>query len=67
VGLRLPDLGAADERGLRVPVALAAAIADGLGALVTSAWLVSGRLDGVGGLGAALLTSSRSCSLCSPR
>jgi hypothetical protein len=50
-----------------VPVALAAAIADGLGALVTSAWLVSGRLDGVGGLGAALLTSSRSCSLCSPR
>jgi hypothetical protein len=47
---------AADEPPLRTPVALAAAVADGLAALVVAIWLVSGELpDDVDALGTILL------------
>lgn len=47
---------AADEPPLRTPVALAAAVADGLAALVVVIWLVTGELpDDVDALGTILL------------
>jgi ABC-type amino acid transport system permease subunit len=47
---------AADEPPLRTPVALAAAVADGLAALVVLIWLVTGELpDDVDALGTILL------------
>jgi hypothetical protein len=47
---------AADEPALRAPVALAAAVADGLAALVVLIWLVTGELpDDVDALGTILL------------
>ena len=47
---------AADEPPLRAPVALAAAVADGLAALVVLIWLVTGELpDDVDALGTILL------------
>jgi hypothetical protein len=47
---------AADEPPLRAPVALAAAVADGLGALVVVIWLVTGELpNDVDALGTILL------------
>ena len=47
---------AADEPALRAPVALAAAVADGLAALVVLIWLLTGELpDDVDALGTILL------------
>jgi hypothetical protein len=47
---------AADEPPMRAPVALAAAVADGLAALVVVIWLVTGELpDDVDALGTILL------------
>ena len=47
---------AADEPALRAPVALAAAVADGLAAVVVLIWLVTGELpDDVDALGTILL------------
>jgi hypothetical protein len=46
---------AANEPALRAPVALAAAIANGLGALIVLVWLVTDELEDLSGLGTASL------------
>ena len=46
---------AAGAPALRPTVAVAAALADGIAALVVLAWLVSGELEGLSGVGTALL------------
>ena len=46
---------AADEPAMRAPVALGAALADGLAAAVIVVWLVSGKIDYLDALGTTLL------------
>ena len=55
LGLAYAMWRAADIDALRGPVALGAALADGLAVVVIVAWLLSGNLKGVDALGTTLL------------
>ena len=55
VGFAYAQWRAAGTPALRPTIAQGAALADGLAALVILAWLVSGKLEGLGGLGTTLL------------